>query len=129
MDKFNGKPSFLKEASFFIVRGLAGTGISFKSVAFPNRYIRHRNGKLFVDVGSNNALFKKDATFNVRYGLGASKGHFGISFQSVNYPNTFISLVGSRLQIVKMTNSAAFKMAATWVPVTAKIDYTKKNYS
>ena len=126
MDTFNGKPSFLKESSFMVVPGLAGKGVSFKSVSYPNRYIRHKNGKLFVDVSDGKDLFKKDATFYVRYGLGASQSKFGISFESFNYPGYFIGHVGAsfRLQIVKMVNSAAFKMSTTWVPVIAKVHVT-----
>lgn len=121
MDSFNGKQSFLKESSFLVVPGLNGQGVSFKSALHPNRYIRHKNYKLYADVNDKSALFKKDATFNVRYGLAATNGHFGISFESVNYPGHFISLNGARGMVVKMSNSAAFKMSSTFVPVIAHI--------
>merc|ERR1712072_718053 len=129
MDTFNGKPSFLKESSYLVVPGLNGQGVSFKSALYPNRYVRHKNYQLYVDVNDNSALFKKDATFNVRYGLGASNGRFGISFESVNYPGHFISLNGARGMVVKMSNSAAFKMSSTFTPVIAQVKIERRTTS
>jgi len=119
----------MKDASFIIVGGLAGKGISFRSASDPRRYIRHRNYKLYADVNDNSALFKRDATFNVRYGLGASNGRFGISFESINFAGYFISLNGARAQIVKMANTAAFKMSATFSPVIARVKITHQTSS
>ena len=95
-------------------------------IFYSNFHHRHKNFKLYVDVSNNTPLFKKDATFNVRYGLGASRGRFGISFESVNYPGYFIGFVGKsfRLGIMKMVNTAAFKSAITWTPVTAQVQIT-----
>ena len=125
-DQFDGTRKFLKDSSFLIVRGLNGHGVSFRSATDPKRYIRHKNFKLSADLIKKSALFKKDATFNVRYGLGASNGRFGISFESVNYPGYFIGFVGKsfRLGIMKMVNTAAFKSSITWTPVTAQVQIT-----
>ena len=125
-DKFDGTHQFLKDASFVIVGGLTGHGVSFRSATNPKLYIRHQNYKLYVMGNDNSALFKKDATFNVRYGLGASNGRFGISFESVNFPGYFISLNGARGQIMKMANTGAFKMASTFMPVVAQVKVTHK---
>jgi len=105
-----------------VVRGLAGSGVSFRSVSNPKLYIRHRNFVLYASANDNSALFKKCATFNVRYGVGAGNGRFGISFESINFPGYFITVVGMRLKIVKM--STALKKAATWTPVTAQVKVT-----
>ena len=43
-------------------------------------------------------LFKKDATFNVRYGLGASNSNFGISFESFNMPGKKLVCINSHLR-------------------------------
>jgi hypothetical protein len=119
LDKFDGKQAFLKDASFVVVHGLAGSGVSLRSATHPNVYLRHRNHLLYASANDNSAVFKKCATFNVRYGVGAGHGHFGISFESLNVPGYFITVVGKRLKIVK--KSAAPKMAATWLPVTAQV--------
>merc|ERR1711977_114547 len=122
LDKYDGTQAFLKDASFVVVRGLAGSGVSFRSVSNPKLYIRHRNFVLYASANDNSALFKKCATFNVRYGVGAGNGRFGISFESINFPGYFITVVGMRLKIVKM--STALKKAATWTPVTAQVKVT-----
>ena len=127
-DKFDGSKAFLKDASFLIVVGLAGQGVSFRLAADPKRYIRHRNEKLYMDVNDNSALFKKDASFQIRYGLGATNGQFGISFESVNYPGHFISLsmkLPARGMLAKLTNSAAFKTLSTFEPVVGSVQNLK----
>ena len=44
-------------------RGLAAAnGVSFRSVNFPDRYLRHRNFKLFLDP-KNSPNLAADATF------------------------------------------------------------------
>jgi hypothetical protein len=54
---------FKKDASFEMVPGLAGQCISFRSVNYPDRFIRHRNFELWLDVQENTDLFRRDATF------------------------------------------------------------------
>lgn len=55
---------FKKDASFeMVVPGLAGQCVSFRSVNYPDRYIRHRNFELWLDVLENTDPFRRDATF------------------------------------------------------------------
>ena len=54
---------FASDASFEIVPGLAGQCISFRSVNYPDSYIRHRNFELWLDVPDGTELFRRDATF------------------------------------------------------------------
>ena len=60
---------FMADSSFHVVPGLADpTGISFQSVNFPDRYIRHRDFHLFLesvndDLGHRDATFKRVAPF------------------------------------------------------------------
>jgi alpha-L-arabinofuranosidase B-like protein len=54
---------FANDASFEMVPGLAGKCISFRSVNYPDRYIRHRNFELWIDVPDKSKLFTLDATF------------------------------------------------------------------
>lgn len=56
---------FLADSSFHVVPGLADpTGISFQSVNFPDRYIRHRDFHLFLEpIGADPG--PKDATFKI----------------------------------------------------------------
>ena len=64
-DRGSAPPSelFMNDASFEMVPGLAGKCISFRSVNYPDRYIRHRNFELWIDVPDKSQLFTLDATF------------------------------------------------------------------
>jgi hypothetical protein len=53
-----------KDSSFYMVKGLADSaGVSFKSYNYPDRYLRHRGFKLFLDVKETNQTYLNDATF------------------------------------------------------------------
>jgi hypothetical protein len=56
----------LREDSLYIpVPGLAGEGVSFRSFNYPDRFIRHRDFHLWVEI-ANDQLSHEDATFFVR---------------------------------------------------------------
>lgn len=60
---------FREDATFCTVSGLhksnrSGTAsMSFRSLNYPDRYIRHRNFELWLDPFENTPLFRDDATF------------------------------------------------------------------
>jgi hypothetical protein len=118
-DKLVKTQAFLKDAQFVVVAGLAGSGVSLRSATHPKMYIRHKNFFLYANANDKSAVFKKDATFNIRNSVSAGQGY---SLESLNHPGYFITVVGKRLKIVK--KSAALKMAATWLPVTAQVEIT-----
>ena len=70
-----------------MVPGLAGQGVSFQSIEYPNRYLRHRNYRVWLDVEENNQLFKEDATFFIREGLSDANM---VSFEAYNFPSRFM---------------------------------------
>jgi hypothetical protein len=54
----------LSQDSLFVKQpGLAGGGVSFRSVNFPDRFIRHRDFHLFVE-SPDSELARNDATFD-----------------------------------------------------------------
>ena len=54
-----------EDSTFIVVRGLAdGAGISFESVNFPGRFIRHRDFHLFLEPADSD-LARLDATFTI----------------------------------------------------------------
>lgn len=53
-----------KDSAFVMVDGLAGTGVSFQSTNFPDRFIRHRGFLLFLELADSD-LARNDATFFV----------------------------------------------------------------
>jgi len=55
---------FLQDATFKRINGLAKAGwVSFESVNYPDHFIRHKDGELWVEKNDGTALFAKDATF------------------------------------------------------------------
>ena len=83
--------------------------VSFESVNFPDRYIRHRNSLGFVEPISD-PLSKQDATFKIVSGLAGRC----FSFESHNYPNQFLRHQGSRLKLAVRTNDQLFEQDATF---------------
>lgn len=105
-------------ASFTVVPGLHGQGVSFRT---PNgRYLRHRNSWIFADKNDNSALFKLDASFHVENGIHNRNGY---SFRSVNFPQHFIRHYGYGLRIDSL-GSAPFAQDATFYSHNIPTDIT-----
>jgi hypothetical protein len=79
-----------------VVSGLAGQGISFESVKYPGRYLRHQNYTLKLHTNDGTDVFRRDATFKPRL-----RGDFNIpsplspradnvSLESYNMANGYI---------------------------------------
>ena len=87
LDKNDGTGLFEKDSIFLAVPGLTGEGISFQSVNYPKRYIRHGlNGQQCVlEEDDGSAEFKLNATFTPRNGLASG---LGVSFQA-SFNHTF----------------------------------------
>ena len=91
-----------RAAEWRMVPGLAGRGVSFQSVNFPNRYLRHRNAQVWLDPFQNNNLFKADASFIRRPGLADGSK---TSFESVNFPGRFLRHRNSLLYVEAVPNA------------------------
>jgi hypothetical protein len=61
--------------------------VSFQSVNYPTRYLRHYNYQLQLDVNDGTTKFAQDATFYSTAGLADSSW---TSFRSYNYPTRYI---------------------------------------
>jgi hypothetical protein len=95
-----------------MVPGLANSSaVSFQSVNFPNSYLRHRNGEIWLDVNDNSSLFKADATFYKRAGLANSAY---VSFESYNFPGRYIRHRNSLLYN-ESGSGALFNSDATFI--------------
>ena len=93
----------MTEAEMFKVLspGLWGEGsISFESVTRPGRYIRHRDGKIWVEEGNlHDDAFKKECSWFAR------QDHFFtgfVSFESVYQPGYFIRHHSRRLEMTEI---------------------------
>ena len=96
----DGSKLYQLDASFDIVPGLCGVGISFRSVNYPAHYIRHSGGECFISKASESndiELFEKDASWIPHEGLADPQGP-AVSFESVNYPGEYIRHSSERVR-------------------------------
>ena len=91
-----GSVSPVADGNWKMVGGLAGSGVSFQSQNFPSKYLRHRNGEVWLDQDDGSTLFRQDATFNTRAGL-ANGG--ATSFESFNFPGRYLRHRNSLLYV------------------------------
>ncbi|CAM5621982.1 Alpha-L-arabinofuranosidase B arabinose-binding domain-containing protein OS=Streptomyces aurantiogriseus OX=66870 GN=GCM10010251_96460 PE=4 SV=1 [Streptomyces aurantiogriseus] len=76
------------DSQWKLVPGLAdGSGVSFQSVNYPTRYLRHYNYELRLDVNDGTSTFAADATFYRTAGLADANWS---SFRSYNNPTRYI---------------------------------------
>jgi Alpha-L-arabinofuranosidase B (ABFB) domain/Glycosyl hydrolase family 62 len=77
-----------EDSQFRVVSGLANSsGVSFESVNFPGRFLRHRNSEIWLDANDGSAGFRADATWYRRAGL-ANSGWS--SYESYNFPGQYL---------------------------------------
>jgi GH43 family beta-xylosidase len=101
-----------QDSQFYIVGGLADSaGVSFQSVNYPNCYLRHRNGEIWLDTNDGSQLFKDDATFYKRPGLANSSA---VSFQSKNFPGNYIRHRNSLLYSEAVSDTLGKNDATFW---------------
>lgn len=85
--------------------------VSFSSLNYNNRYIRHRSFLGYIDpIVRNDMQARKDATFRIVPGL-AGKCN---SFESINYPGYFLRHQYFRIKLDKQTGDQLFKDDATF---------------
>lgn len=112
----------VSNGQFKIVNGLSGSGKSLQSVNFPNSYLRHRNGVVFLETFINNNLFKNDATWDIVNGLSNSSAK---SIRSKNFPSAHIRHRNGILYLENVGTTTLAKQDATFFqrPVeTALVD-------
>ena len=95
--------------------------VSIMSVGKPGWYLRHYGYRLYLEPIANprnRRMFAKDATFTER-----GNTFFGgyTAFQSVNYPDYYISFDNwRRLYIRHFARSQVFKKSASFAAITGK---------
>jgi hypothetical protein len=80
---------------------------------FTDRYLRHINGSVDTSVvnAASTATTKADATFTIRAGLANASCY---SFESVNFPGSFLRHQNSRVVRSANDGSALMRNDATW---------------
>jgi hypothetical protein len=88
-----------------LVPGLADpAGVSFQSVNFPTRYLRHSNFAIVLNTNDNSAIFRADATF---YPVAGFADASWTSFRSFNFPDRFLRHSNFVLRIDPITSSSS----------------------
>ncbi|MFE5603389.1 aldehyde dehydrogenase family protein [Streptomyces coelicoflavus] len=74
-----------QDATWTLRRGLADSSCySFESVNYPGRFLRHADSRIRTATDDGSALFRQDATFCARPGIGGQ----GVNFASINIPGS-----------------------------------------
>ncbi|SEL23487.1 Beta-glucanase, GH16 family [Roseateles sp. YR242] len=97
-----GSVNPFNDGNWRMVTGLAGSGVSFQSANYPNAYLRHRNGEVWLDTNDGSDLFKQDATFIQQPSLLDGNG---VSFQSFNFRDRWIRHRNSLLFVEPVTDA------------------------
>eukprot|EP00347_Sterkiella_histriomuscorum_P001757 403370805 len=121
---------YKNDASFHIENCLNGYqgGVSFRSVNYPDHYIRHYEYKLRIWRQENDALYNDDSCFIIVPGHANPSA---ISLRSYNYPNSYVRHDSNHLRIANFEDSNLYREDATWYPRVAfitKIDYVEIDY-
>jgi hypothetical protein len=88
-----------------MVPGLADpAGVSFQSVNFPTRYLRHFNYALRTDVNDGTAVFRADATF---YRVAGFADATWASFRSYNFRDRYLRHANNLLRIDPITSASS----------------------
>ncbi|MFE0651941.1 AbfB domain-containing protein [Streptomyces sp. NPDC059534] len=99
-----------QDASYTLRRGLAESSCySFESVNYPGRYLRHADSRVRTAPGDGSALFRRDATFCVRPGVGGT----GVTFESLNIPGSSLRPFDSAVYIASGAGSGGFDRPRT----------------
>lgn len=103
-----------QDATFTIVAGLANSAcVSFRSLNFPTRYLRHYNFRVRLDVNSGDATFARDATFCGRAGFAG-----GVSFESYSHPGRYLRHYNYEVRVDLFTSGSAFAGDASFTVAT-----------
>ncbi|SMC48249.1 glycoside hydrolase family 43 protein [Lentzea albidocapillata] len=107
-----------QDAMWQLVPGLASSaGISFRSVNYPDRYLRHIDYTVTLAANDGSSTFAADATFHRVAGLADSTWS---SFRSHNFPDRHIRHSGYVLRIDPISTGSA---AADRQDATFRIGY------
>src|SRR5262245_8051663 len=86
--RIDANVSPVEDSQFRVVPGVASSGaVSFESVNFPGRFLRHRNNEIWVDANDGSAGFRAAATWFRRAGLANTNWS---SYESFNFPGQYM---------------------------------------
>lgn len=103
-----------------VVKGLAGSGVSFESVKYPGRFLRHQNYVWKLQPKQNSALFRADATFRAEHGRNGRPDL--TSLKSYNFGDRYVRHYRGRVEVSSSTfrRGTPFVHDASFVWVQAR---------
>ncbi len=94
---------YAPESQWKLVPGLADpSAVSIESATYPGYYLRHRDGKVWLDPYANTTLYKNDATWRLRTGFSSG---WAASFETYNFSGIYLRHRSGALEISSITNS------------------------
>ena len=101
--RIDANVSPFEDSQFRVVSGLAdSSGVSFESVNFPGRFLRHRNSEIWLDPNDGSAGFRAAATWYRRAGFANSSWS---SYESYNFPGQYMRHSGFLMILGTVTGS------------------------
>ncbi|MGW4054219.1 AbfB domain-containing protein [Streptomyces sp. NPDC004779] len=121
-----GSGALLKQdATYTVRRGLADSSCySFESVNYPGQFLRHAASRVRNAPSDGSALFREDATWCARPGIGGT----GVTFESLNVPGSFLRHFDSAVYLASgagsggadrpqtLTADSSWSLEAPWAP-------------
>ena len=110
-------PTDRQQATFRIVPGLAGQGVSFASATSANQYLRHQNFQILQQTNDGGDIFRRGASFTQRAALAGNCGcNSGTcsSYESVDWPGYFVRHRNFSFYIDRSDGSDLFKQDASF---------------
>ncbi|AWN53307.1 AbfB domain-containing protein [Methylobacterium sp. 17Sr1-1] len=108
-----------QQATFRLVPGLAGQGVSFQASGNASQYLRHQNFQIFQQANDGGDVFKKGSTFLPRAGLAGTCGcNTGTctSYESVDWPGYYLRHQNFAFYIAKFDGGPSFNQDASFCP-------------
>jgi hypothetical protein len=108
-----------QQATFRLVPGLAGQGVSFQASTNAGQYLRHQNFQIFQQANDGGDLFKKGSTFVPRAGLAGTCGcNTGActSYESIDWPGYYLRHQNFGFYIAKPDGGPTYNQDASFCP-------------
>ncbi len=103
------------DSKFVVVPAINGQpGVSFQSRNYPDRFVRHRGGKCFLEKPSDDPNNNNDFSWLPQVGLDTltTNGKIPMSFSSNGW---FMRHEDYEVNVQKESNASEFKKVATWL--------------
>ncbi|BAQ47088.1 MULTISPECIES: AbfB domain-containing protein [Methylobacterium] len=108
-----------QQATFRLMPGLAGQGVSFQSSTASGQYLRHQNFQIYQQANDGGDVFKRGATFTPRAGLAGNCGcNTGpcTSYESIDWPGYYLRHQNFSFYIAQSDGGDLFKQDASFCP-------------